>query len=513
MTLIMKTGSKKTLTFLLAITIALTLLAACGGGGSSDGNNSSNSSSSSTGNASNSASSGNNNSTSPASDSGSSSSNNSNTSANSGGVPDVVWARNFGGQSEGYFRSVASSGNGYVTVGWSLGATYGTVDWEGFEGNGDVDAIIVKFDANGNVVWQKNFGGYNSDRFQSVVWDGDGYVAVGGSESFGLGDWDEIQARPMGGGPIIVKFDENGDVVWKKAFDWGWSFSFNSVIAVSDGYVAVGNSNQDTADWDGFEGKGYGDAIIVKLDKNGDIVWKNNFGGERADEFVSVISDGTGYVAVGTSNENSFGNGDWEGVEGNGTDEAIIVKYDVYGNFVWAKSFGGSSWDCFESLVSTGDGYLVVGYSHRDSFGNGDWTGIEGTGGFYDALIVKFDEKGGLEWKKKLGGGAYTELYSITAVSDGYLSAGYTGSIGRGDFEGLESKGGNDALIVKFDSNGDVIWMKNFGGGNTESFRTVMQFSDGLIAVGYSTTGSFGTGDWIGVEANGSRDQIIVKFG
>jgi len=72
------------------------------------------------------------------------------------------------------------------------------------------------------------------------------------------------------------------------------------------------------------------------------VVWKKNFGGSGSDYFNAVTAAHNAIFAVGYSPSNSFGNGDWTGVSGKGSDDAIIVKYDTAGNMVWRKNFGGS---------------------------------------------------------------------------------------------------------------------------------------------------------------------------
>jgi hypothetical protein len=66
---------------------------------------------------------------------------------------------------------------------------------------------------------------------------------------------------------------------------------------------------------------------------------------------------------------------------------------------------------------------------------------------------------------------------------------------------------------VKFKANGEVVWKKNFGGSGHDHFNSVTATTDGgIVAVGYSASGSFGNGDWTGVTGKGGNDAIIVKF-
>ena len=165
------------------------------------------------------------------------------------------------------------------------------------------------------------------------------------------------------------------DVMLKKNFGGSNTDTYSGVTATSDGIVAVGNSSApsfNTGDWAGTAGKGGWDAIIVKYDKAGNVMWKKTFGGSGNEGYISVIatSDG-GIVAVGYSGASSFNNGDWTGTAGKGSNDAIIVKYDNAGNVMWKKNFGGSDDDFYRSVTATSDGIVAVGYSIKDSFGNG----------------------------------------------------------------------------------------------------------------------------------------------
>jgi Leucine-rich repeat (LRR) protein len=312
----------------------------------------------------------------------------------------IVWKKHFGGKENDSFSAVAALSDGVVAVGSSYFDSFDDDDWWGVSGKGSSDAIIVKYKFDGTVVWKRNFGGSDEDYFQSVTAVADGIVAVGHSweGSFGNGDWDGVDKKGVLDA-IIVKYDNNGEIVWKKNFGGSDNDLFQSVTAVADGVVVVGisfDASFGSGDWDGVTAKGFSDAIIVKYDNNGEIVWKNHFGGDGNDWFRSVTAVADGFVAVGTSYADSFNSGDW-GDTGKGSLDAIIVKYDNDGNMVWCKNFGGEDRDEFNSVTAVSDGIIAVGESYYNSFGNGDWDGVTAKGN-RDAIIVKYDINGERIW-------------------------------------------------------------------------------------------------------------------
>jgi len=273
-------------------------------------------------------------------------------------------------------------------------------------------------------------------------------------------------------------------------------------------------------DWTGVSGKGWADAIIVKYDHDGNVIWKKNFGGSDYDNYTWVAATSDGVVAVGIAGFGSFGTGDWTGVEGKGSNyfDAIIVKYDFDGNVVWKKNFGGSEWDQYTSVTAVSDGVVAVGTSWEGSFGTGDWEGVAGKGNS-DAIIVKYDNDGNVIWKKNFGGDSIDGFRAITEVADGYVAVGLSFSFNTGDWTGIMGKGYNDATMVKYDFDGNVEWKKNFGGIGYDDFIWVCEIYGGFIAMGNSGPefmlgdNSFGTGDWTGVIGKGGQDATVVKCG
>ena len=346
--------------------------------------------------------------------------------------------------------------------------------------------VILAFSANGvaqgdsSVVWKKNFGGGKYDYFYSVTAVTDGIVAVGCSfigtgvsgDWRGSGDWTGFTGNG-GEDAIIVKFDNDGKVVWQKNFGGMHSDRFYSVTAMSDGVVAVGYAHVNQysgGDWKGFSGTSGTYAIVVKFDNNGNVVWKKIF--EKSEGFSSVIAVSDSIIAVG----NYF-----------------IVKYDYNGDVVWQKKY---LYNNYNSVIAVSDGIIAVG----------------------DYFIAKYDHNGDTIWQKDLSVG----FSAVTTTSDGIIAVGggENSFFDNGDWAGVKGKGKGDAIIVKYDFNGEVVWKKNFGGDDDDEYSSVMVVQDGIIAVGSSFGGSFGTGDWAGIKEkdnwNGewrtNIDAIIVKY-
>ena len=418
----------------------------------------------------------------------------------------VTWAKNFGGTKLDVFEDVIAVSDGYVAVGFS--ETFDN-DWTavGIRGKGGVDATIVKFDNNGTVVWAKNFGGSGDDRFFSVTQAPDGFVAVGLSDRFNR-DWTALGVTEKGDvAATIVKFDYDGKAVWAKNYGWSVDDRFNDVVTVQDGFIAVGHSFL----FDLAAGKIGVYATAVKYDNDGTKVWESSFGGSGSDYFNSVTSVPDGIVAVGYSD---YFNKDWAkaGVTGKGSVDATVVKFNNNGKVEWAKNFGGSDWDIFSSVAEASDGFIAVGHSHAF---DGDWAAAGVTEkGSVDATVVKFNNDGTVAWARNFGGSGFDNFESVIHVSGGFVATGYSDTFdGEWAAAGVKEKGDEDATAVKFNNDGTVAWVRNFGGSGGDQFSSAAVTESGsFVAIGYS---EIFDKDWktTGTKGKGGCDAIIAFYG
>lgn len=397
-----------------------------------------------------------------------------------------------GGSDDDFYQDVAIYKNGYVVVGYSYVDSFNNGAWLDISGKGNYDATIINYNANGNIEWKSNLGGVYGDKYYSVTATNDGFVAVGEAyfATSNKGDWEGIRGNEEVDA-IIVKYDNDGNIIWKKRYDGGSPDGFYKVEVTEDGYVAVG--------WGNTNNKGYEDAIIVKFDVSGNVVWETSLGGSYRDEYLSVKCVEDGYVVVGDTARQGFNTGDWTNTElvGNkyGVD-AVIAKYDFDGELLWKKNFGGDGSNYFNDVICTEDGYIVVGYATAASFGIGDWADVSAKGS-KDAIIVKFDFDGNLEWNYNYGETDTSRRYNSMASTDrGFIVAGSSA----------------DAIVAEFDLDGRMLWEKSFGIEN--GFKSVDSGNGIHTAVGYCKENDFLSGDLaeMGFESFGVTDGIVVNY-
>ena len=343
----------------------------------------------------------------------------------------VEWMNGLSGKGAAYFHGVtATSDGGFVAVGHAAADAWDT-GWYGFDGvlgKGKDDGLIVKFDAAGNRVWVKSFGGAGTDQLSSVVETSDGgLIAVGRIQKESKGTGDIIGYLGGGNGTqngLIVKFDSAGNSLWIKCFGDRLDYFTDVSLTSDDCVIVVGHAplyanSTNAGDWAGFVAPSSGYfGIIVKYDNDGNLMWKKAVGGTNNDYFNGVTETASGFIAVGYSTASSLGTGDWEGLVGMGDYDATIVNFDFDGNITWTASFGGDGDDTLLGVTSTSDGDPVaVGYSAAESFNTGGWEGIAGRG-LKDAIILKY---GGWEASALGDGGGSGGSSGTGSGTDGYL--------------------------------------------------------------------------------------------
>jgi hypothetical protein len=313
----------------------------------------------------------------------------------------VQWAKTYGGISIDEFTSVQqTSDGGYIAAGLT-----------DFCGLGLPDILLIKTDANGNVIWAKVYCGPYGDVANSVQQTSDGgYILAGITNSYAF-----IGTRDSA---FLIKTDANGNIIWAKTYHllyrtWGYS-----VQQTSDGGYIMSGYTYDTIAY----------VFLIKTDANGNVIWAKIYGGifNIMDvSNVSQTSDG-GYIVAGRIEATTATMFD-----------VFLIKTDANGNMQWAKTYGGTNWDGAFSVQQTSDGgYIVAGYTN--SFGAGG----------YDPFLIKTDANGNIQWAKTYGGTAHDMFFHVQQTSDGgYIATGYTYSFGAGSI---------DIILIKTDANGNI---------------------------------------------------------
>jgi hypothetical protein len=144
---------------------------------------------------------------------------------------DIQWAKTYGGTSSDAAYSVQqTSDGGYIVAGftYSFGAGVG-------------DFFLIKTDASGDIIWAKTYGGTNTDLAYSVQQTSDGgYIVAGFTLSFGAGGRDIL----------LIKTDANGNIIWAKTYGGtNWDEGYSVQQTSDGGYILAVLTNSFGAGW------------------------------------------------------------------------------------------------------------------------------------------------------------------------------------------------------------------------------------------------------------------------
>lgn len=408
-----------------------------------------------------------------------------NSYASSVSIKNTAFIQSLGGSETDTFSSGVENSKGeIIAIGYSSSSSI-----NGVKNNGKDDAVIAKYNSDGTLKWTKLFGGSEREKFYDIVLnDDDTFTVVGLSKSTSLGyanngDYDAI----------IAKFDDEGNNLWIKNFGGSLRDEFRSLRKTSDGgYIAIGFSSSTDA---GFTNNGETDGIIVKFDANGNKLWHKSFGGNKAEELYSIIEVSDGYIAVGNSQSTDLD------VTNRGYVDAIIVKFDIDGNYLWTKSIAGSAYDSLRSIQKLDNGFIVAGESYSSNAG---FTNL-GPSSTRDAIIAKYDFDGNQTWLRNFGGSDNDVFsYTINSSNDEYLAIGYSESSDGG----FSNRGDKDAFMVKFNDAGNVLKIDSFGGSLKEEIDRGFYTTDGsLLFFGESASTDAGFEN-----KGGATDALLLKY-
>ena len=273
----------------------------------------------------------------------------------------MVWSKFYGGAKEDILQSVVKIKEGYILAGYTI--SYG---------KGDADFWVIKIDENGNEMWNKTYGSKYTEYADHIVKGENGYIVAGKKiendnymtwilkiDENGNEIWNKTYdildhvsfIKKMGDGYILggetafygclAKIDENGSIKWVRIYD-GVDIIKDMEYA-KNGYILLGSSHIIKTDWNGNK------KWIKKLDSRIDI-----------ENEILKIEDDCYIIAGGAM---------W----GAGRDDALLIKIDGNGNEIWNKTFGGRMNDVAIKVIKRGGSYFILGNTESFSSGRKAW--------------------------------------------------------------------------------------------------------------------------------------------
>ena len=272
-------------------------------------------------------------------------------------------------------------------------------------GPGGSNVYLIKTNSNGDLLWNKTFGGSDVVGLTVQQTMEGGYIVAGSTRIPG----------PPNENAYLLKTDANGDSLWTKVYGGSDELYAMCCYQTTDSGYIIGGTRTDSSSTDP-------DSWLLKTDALGNIVWSKTYGDAYPDHclWVQQTLDG-GYIMTGWTYSFSAGGCD-----------VYLTKTDANGDLLWTKTFGGNENDAGVCVKQTTDGgYIISGFF-------GLFIG-------YRSYLIKTDANGDSLWTRVIG----TDddyAYSVQETADGgYIITGSTANFGSN----------SNIIFVKTDANGN----------------------------------------------------------
>ena len=320
----------------------------------------------------------------------------------------TMWAKRFGGPLSDYGLSLEldSTDNVYIT-----GHFQGTVNFGrgNTESLGNRDIFVLKLDSSGVALQVNRFGGLGNDFGESITLDSDGNIYITGHFKDEIEFESGVVISPEGLSDIFVlKLENDGDYLWVKTYGSYDSQQGQYITVDSTGNTYITGFFQGTIDFEGGDltsAGGY-DIFVLKLDSLGNYQWSKIFGGISNDYAYYIDTDSLNNIFITGHFQGMVTFGD-KIISSLGSTDIFVLKLDSSGKYIWAESFGGPLSDYGKSLAidSTGNVYITGHFQGTVDFGINHYNSLldrkdlvaeRSTNGSFDVFILKLKSDGSL---------------------------------------------------------------------------------------------------------------------
>lgn len=386
---------------------------------------------------------------------------------------DSLWTRNYGGPADEAVGLSLMNNLGMPGLNMDV-TTHGifiTASSQSSGGqvpgnSGSEDVWVVKLSHAGDTLWSRVFGGSDVDRPFSVLALSDGGCTVTGRTQSNNGFF---TGNNGGNDGFVIRLDANGNVLWKKLYGGSEMDYLYDVIWTSDNHLLVcGETGSDDGD---LTGTGSGLSWVMKLNPaDGNVVWSKTYTGPNGNLSNSLENF---HRIIELSNGTGFiaaGYTTPDFADPN-ADDIYIHKLDTGGQSVWHTKVGSTNGgEGLGAIIDAGNGAFYV--AGRLAGGSGPDVTDGYFGGNGDVWLLKFNASGTKAWDRKFGGTDWDFAYDLAKDTLGYLYlAGFTRSTNND--ASAAGFGLQDFWLIKTDSSGNMIWNKKMGGAANDVLHAV----------------------------------------
>lgn len=266
----------------------------------------------------------------------------------------IPWQINLGGSSYESILTAKELTNGDLLLGGiSKSQASGNKTSPNF---GNEDAWLVKMDASGNILWDKSYGGISNDRLVDIATDNNSYYLLCNSQSSATGN---KTTANFGQSDIwLVKTDLNGNIIWQKSYG-GSGFESATSILLLNNSIFISSSSQSGQSGNKLSTNyGLRDSWVLKLDGNGNIINQDSFGG-NFDEVDSKLYEFNGKLFLTDVSYSDQNTGNKTSPNFGGNDGRVLfLNNNLIKN--QEKSFGGDNLDYISYITFNSANQMII---------------------------------------------------------------------------------------------------------------------------------------------------------
>ncbi len=321
------------------------------------------------------------------------------------------------------------------------------------------------------IAWSQIFASDHDDWINDIIALKDGYLAVGflnRTDGDGGSDWRALAAKVAG----------DGKVLWTKEYGAGGGIdAFWSARETADGLMFGGFSSR--------VGPGGINAYFAATDSRGLLRKENAYGTPGYDRITGLAETPTGFIGAGHA----------EGRDGR---DVLLIGVDSEGVETWRRVFAEAGSNGALYIEPAGDGNYIV-------------SGGTAPAGDADMLVLKVDASGNEIWRRVIGEPRTDDVnHGLVVLADGRIvAAGYTNSWGEGE---------RDFMAAVLSPSGDLLSLSTIGGRGDDRLISAEADAEGRIffwTIGHTASAGAGGSDVLvgRLEADGGFADGVILIG
>ena len=328
-----------------------------------------------------------------------------------------TWVRTFEGPDYGALFDIVLTPDGNV---FAVGTT-NHLHFPPYSG----DALIMKLTLDGDVLWEKTWGGEGYEQAWAVTLAEDGgYYVFGETDSYGAGDRDFF----------ILKITEDGNEEWYRTYGYAYREWPYGMLQLSNGDLLLYGFTESVTSRERNQ-------YVLRVGKDGSVIWEYTVESPEEELVLDALETGEGdlVLAVGIASDGK------------------LVKLDANGQSQWERRYELPGWQFASQVAQTEDGgFLLAGF-------------VMGSGSQADTWLAHCTSTGELEWETSFGNPSFDDYAnSMIQLKDGTYLIG---------------KIGNGMLLTHIDEDGNILWERSLVGTAVYGARELIQLEDGGFLV------------------------------